>query len=143
MGRIQPAMPAAAYKTYRILAPANTHFRKATCAETNCPHYLNGWQVRVEGLDPVLLHAARNSGRRYVEQHVREGETWLVFEAGQSCFQVSQHRIRLDKPELYLVRGGDWRGNPTGEQRQHASAADWVEDFGEHQQQLSDEHEKG
>jgi hypothetical protein len=143
MGRIAPNMPVEAYKTYRILSPQSTHFRPATCAEADCPHYLNGWRVRVEGLDAALLHAARTSGRHYVEQQIREGETWLVFSAGQSCFQVSQHRVRLDRPELYLVRDGDWRGNPTGRQRAHAGPQDWIDDFGEHQDKLADQMKKG
>jgi len=143
VGRVNPNMPVGAYKTYRILAPQSTHFRLAKCAEVGCPAYLNGWRVRVEGLPPQLVHTARNSGRRYVEQSVAEGETWLVFEAGQPCFKAAEHRLRLDRPELYVVQGGDWRGNPTGETRTHATAADWVDDFGEHQQRIAEQIERG
>jgi hypothetical protein len=141
--RITPNMPVEAYKTYRISSPLATHWRSATCAEVACPAYENGWRVRVEGLSPELLHAAKTSGRRYSEQHIAEGETWLVFEPGQQCFQVSQHRTPVGRPELYLVRGGDWRGNPTGELREHAHAQDWIEDFGEHQDNLADQMRKG
>jgi hypothetical protein len=51
--------------------------------------------------------------------------------------------VRLDRPELYLVADGDWRGNPTGRQRTHQNAADWVEDFGEHQLRIADQVERG
>jgi hypothetical protein len=137
-------MPAAAYKTYRIIAPPATHFRPASCAEVGCPAYLNGWKVHVEELPLHLLHAAKTSGRRYREMPVAEGETYLVFEPGQTCFQAGEHRTRLDRPELYLVQGGDHRGNPRRtEARRHANAADWVDDFAEHQSKLSDEKQKG
>lgn len=144
MNRVEPKMPASAYRTFAILAPVSSHWRKATCAEVDCPDYLNGWRVRVEGLDPQMLHAARTSGRRFRELHVTEGETWLVYEAGQSCFRAEQHRRRLERPELYVVRDGDWRGNPRGTPvRQHARPEHWVENFAEHQQGLADALERG
>lgn len=144
LSRIQPRMGAALYKTYEVVSPLPTHFRPATCAEVGCPHYLSGWRVRVEALAPDLLHAARNSGRKYVEQSVAEGETWLVFEAGQDCFKARTHLTHTDRPPLYLVRDGDWRGNPRGTKaRLHQRPDNWVEDFAEHQQKLADEIEKG
>ena len=142
--RIQPLMDAAAYKTYEIRSPLTTHFRPATCAEVNCPHYVNGWRVRIESLTPDLQHAARNSGRKYTEQQVAPGETWLVFEAGQPCFKAHEHRTRMDRAPLYLVRDGDHRGNPRGTKaRLHQRPENWVEDFAEHQQKLADEIQKG
>jgi hypothetical protein len=133
-----------AYKTYAVVSPLSTHFRPASCEEIGCPHYLNGWRVRVEGLSPQDIHAAKNSGRRWVEQRVAEGETWLVFEAGQSCFRVSTHRTRMDRPPLYVVRDGDHRGNPRGTKaRVHHSPANWLEDFAGHQQKIADEIKKG
>lgn len=144
MTRFEPAMGPEAYKTFSIVAPLSTHFRPATCEEINCPDYLHGWKVRIEGLPPAMVHAARTSGRRYVEQHIAEGETWLIFEAGQRCFKASEHRARLDKPELYVVRDGDYRGNPRGTRaRLHQRPADWQEQFAEHQQGLADAIERG
>ncbi|NUS26043.1 MAG: hypothetical protein HOV92_17725 [Streptomyces sp.] len=144
VSRIQPLMGAAAYKTYEVRSPLSTHFRPATCAEVDCPHYLNGWRVRVEALTPELLREARNSGRAYTTEAVAQGETWLVFAAGQPCFKSSQHRTRLERPPLYLVHDGDWRGNPRGTKgRLHQRPENWVEDFAEHQQKLADEIEKG
>jgi hypothetical protein len=42
-----------------------------------------------------------------------------------------------------VVRGGDWRGNPTGYRRQHVNGEDWRDDFGEHQQNVADRIERG
>lgn len=142
--RIQPQMAPEAYKTYAVVAPLGTHFRPGTCAEAECPHYLHGWRVRIENLTPDLLAAAKNSGRRYTEERIAEGESYLVFHAGQPCFKASQHRVRIDRPPLYLVRDGDHRGNPRGTKaRLHQNPAHWVEDFAEHQQKLADEIAKG
>lgn len=144
MTRIEPAMAPEAYKTYEIVVPATTHFRSATCEEVACQQHANGWRVRVEGLPPEMVHTAKNCGRKYEEQRIAEGETWLLFEAGQRCFQASQHRTRIDKPELYIVRDGDHRGNPRGTKgRLHQRPADWRDDFAEHQQGLADAFQEG
>lgn len=137
--RLQPVGPASAYKTYSIKAPLSTHFRPATCEEIDCPEYLNGWRIRVEGLTPELLHTATHSGRKYTELEVSEREHYLVYEPGQSCFQVSRHRTRLERAELYVVRDGDHRGNPRGtKSRIHTRAEDWVEDLHEHTDKILD-----
>ncbi|MFI1889815.1 hypothetical protein [Streptomyces jumonjinensis] len=142
--RIDPKMPPASYKTYSIVTPVSTHFRPATCAEVACPDHEHGWRVRVEGLPPELLHTARTNGRKYIEVSITESETWLMFEAGQPCFRATEHRLPLDRPALYVVSDGDWRGNPRGTPaRRHDRAEHWVEDFADHQQQLADTAQKG
>lgn len=142
--RIEPKMSAAAYKTYEIRSPLATHFRPATCAEVDCPQYLNGWRVNNEALTPDLRHAVATSGRKFRLEVISASESWLVFEAGQPCFKASQHRTRLERAPLYLVRDGDHRGNPRGTKaRLHQRPENWVEDFAEHQQKLADEIEKG
>lgn len=142
--RIAPLMAPQAYRTYAVVSPLPTHWRKATCAEVDCPHYLKGWGVRVENCTPDLLHTARTSGRRFREVHVSEGENWLAFEAGQPCFQAARHVKQIDRPPLFLVRGGDHRTTATGSTTgQQLSADNWVDNFREHQQRIADEIEKG
>jgi hypothetical protein len=142
LNRIEPALPAYAFRTFRISAPVSTHFRKATCAEVDCPNWLNGWRVRVESLTPDLLHTAKTSGRRYREERPAEGTTWLVFEAGQPCFRAAEHRTPLGKPELYLVRDGDFRQS-FGQARQHTRPEHWLEEMTENQQRLIDAKQRG
>lgn len=137
MNRIPPQGQVQDYKTYQIVSPLSTHWRPATCAEIDCPDYLKGWRVRVEGLPPEMAHTARTCGRKYSELEVTENEHWLVFEAGQSCFRAHQHRALLDKQEIFIVRDGDFRGNPTGNVRKHTRPDHWVEDFSEHQDKLA------
>lgn len=132
------------YTTYGISAPLATHWRPATCAQVGCLNYENGWRIRVEGLSAELLHAAKTSGRKFIEQRVAADQTWLVFEAGQPCFQAAQHKLAVGKPELYIVRGGDWRGNPRGiPARLHQRPEDWVEDLHEHTDKLANARKEG
>ena len=140
--RIQPLAPPAAYKTYAVKVPP-TSMRPATCAEVECDPYLNGWEMLVNVTDTAVLHAVRTSGRPFVETMSQDGQ-WVTFEfdAGVGCRTPSLHRIQAG-PELYIARGGDWRGNPTGMIRRHAGPRDFVEDFGEHQLKIIDEIKKG
>lgn len=138
--RPEPALPASAMKTYGIVAPKSTHYRPATCVEVDCPNHLNGWQTVVDestDLGQAQGHYIRNeAGRRYTE--AREAAlTTFTFEAGQQCFR--EHEARLDRPEIYVVRDGDWRGNPRGTgPRIHKDPQGWIDDFGEHQERLAD-----
>ena len=146
MGIIQPNAPVEAYQTYRIAAPASTHFRDGTCAEADCPAYLAGWQSTIDETTELgqqqAYYIRKRSGRAFTEHRTEAGLTVFSFEAGQRCF-TGGHKVRLDRPELFLVQGGDWRGNPTGFRRQHSSAQAWVDDFGEHQQHIADQRERG
>ena len=142
LNRIEPQLPAHAFRTFQISAPIATHFRPATCAEVDCPNWLNGWRVQAETLTPDLLHAAKTSGRRYREESLAPGATWLVFESGQPCFRSGQHRTPIGRPELYIVRDGDWRQH-FGQARQHTRPEHWVEEMSENQQRLIDAKQRG
>lgn len=138
--RLDPQLPVGSMKTYQVVAPRSTHFREATCAEMNCPNYMHGWMTEIDESSELgqsqAYYIRNSSGRHFTEnRNVRPGLTVFTFEAGQKCF--STHQTRLEKPEIFLVKGGDWRGNPTGMRRQHANADDWVEDFAEHQDKLA------
>ena len=65
-------------------------------------------------------------------------------------YAVNCHSIdaKLNMPDhqvaqLLVVRGGDWRGNPTGERRVHTRPEDWAEHLHEHTAELADRIEKG
>lgn len=134
--RVEPQMPASAYTTYSVRSPIATHWRKASCAEVGCQAYEKGWRVRKETLTPELLHTATKSGRKFTELSAAAGETYLVYEAGQECFATATHRAPVGRPEMYVVRNGDWRGNPRGERRVHTKAEHWIEDLHEHTDQI-------
>lgn len=143
MNRIQPNGRVQDYKTYQIVSPLNTHWESATCKEVDCPDYLKGWKLRVEGIPPEMLHAARTCGRRFTELDVTENEHWLIFEAGQPCFRAHEHRRLLDKQEIFVVRDGDFRGNPTGNVRKHTRPEFWVEEMSENLDDIRNAQERG
>lgn len=141
--RIEPVLPPQAMKTYQILAPVESHFRDATCAEADCPAFLHGWATAVNEateLGQRQAHYIRKlSGRAFVEARHEAGLTTFTFEAGQRCF--GEHKVPLGRPEIFVVRDGDWRrsANP----RRHANADDWVDDFATHQLRLADQIQRG
>lgn len=139
-------MPAHTMKTYRIARPTATHTRAGSCAEAECLAYQNGWISRFDEADAMgrmrAEYVRHESGRRYTETRDAVGITVFQFEAGQTCF-AGGHRVPLERDSLYIVRGGDWRGNPTGDRRVHQSADDWVDDFANHQARVADRIQKG
>lgn len=132
LNRWQPAGPVQAYKTYGLAMPVETHRRRASCAEVNCPHYLHGWATTVAaGSDDEAL--IRRAGRHFtIPERLEGGFVRFTFPPGQPCFRAASHTISLEREPFYGVRDGDWRGNPTGRRRRHANGADWTDDFMTH-----------
>lgn len=138
MNVLPPKLPAHLVKTYAIETVRGVHTRVASCDEIQCPAFAHGWQTRVdEGTDLGRRQAAyiRRDRTRQWRESREAGVTVFVFPSGTTCF--TEHHVRNDRPELYVVRGGDFRGNPRGERRIHATPDNWVEDFAEHQQGLA------
>lgn len=134
-------LPPAAYQTFSISTP-HDQMVQAACQQVGCESWRNGWETLINeatelGQQQAAYIRAR-AGRTFREQRTGGGLTVFRFDSGQRCF--ANHQTR---PELYAVRDGDYRGNPTGKARQHQRAADWVEDFGEHQLRLIDQQQKG
>jgi len=143
--RIQPAAGPYAYKTYAIRVPLATHWNVITCADAGCEALEYGWDSIIdEGTDLGRRQARyirKESGRRFTEARQADGLTRFTFEAGQRCF--AQHRTRNMRPERFIERGGDWRGNPSGDRREHRRPDDWVDSFAEHQDKLRTLAERG
>jgi hypothetical protein len=143
--RLPPAMPAEAYKTYQLAAPRSTHFRPATCEDVDCEAYLFGWQTTIDESTDLGRRQAdyiRRAAKRHFIENIDGGLTTFTFEPGQQCF--AQHTARLERPPLFIVRGGDFRGDPRGTQpRYHSRPEFWVEDFATHQADLAEQLEKG
>ncbi|MER5559707.1 hypothetical protein ABT071_13985 [Streptomyces sp. NPDC002506] len=141
MFRLPPENVVEAYQTYSIVSPSDVTVR-AACEQVGCEAWRHGWESVVnEATDLGRAQAAyirTRAGRTFREQRTAGGFTVFRFDSGQRCF--AEHQTR---PELYVVQDGDWRGNPTGRVRRHSRPQDWVEDFGEHQQAVKDQVEKG
>jgi hypothetical protein len=133
---IIPALQMApqSYLTFAIRQPMVTHFRVATCAEVECQAYLGGWQLRVEQLSDMLLHTARNAGKKFMELEVSETEHYLVFEPGQPCFSAAQHRAPLERPAFFYAGRGHWSSRifSTRTAQKFNRPEDWAERMDEH-----------
>jgi len=139
--RVPPAGAASDYLTYAVRAGRDTSV-VAACKDVGCQAWAHGWETTVdEATDLGRAQGAyirQQSGRTFTEQRTAAGLTVFRFEAFQRCF--SEHRTRADS---FWRRDGDWRGNPTGQIRRHTRAADWIEDFQEHEGSLAEQREKG
>lgn len=115
-------------RTFQIDQPIDTHFRVAACQEVGCKAYANGWRMGFDLTDPDKAAAARairdRSGRTFTAE-VTEGRVVLTFPAGQRCFV--KHRKSLEREPIYVVRGGDFRGNPRRERTVHRTADSFVD----------------
>jgi hypothetical protein len=141
---LEPAGDPALYKTYAISSPLTTHTRVARCSEVECPNYLRGWRTVLDlstDLGKRQARYIREKSGRHFEVITEKPLLTLEFRAGQECF--SEHRVPLHREPLYLVKGGDYRGNPLGVPTVQRSERDWVDDFGDHQQKIKEAHERG
>lgn len=145
--RITPPMPATMYKSHVLAQPLTTHWRRATCAEVDCPRYLNGWKspldLSTEDGRNCALWIRTMSGLRFTEEITGPDQVTFLFPAGQMCARADRHRLPLDRPPVMLVRGGDHRGNPTGYRRLFGKAEDWRDDLWEHLDVLRDQRARG
>ena len=131
VNRATPKLAVHQTQSYEIESPRKTHQRKASCTEVGCKAQSGGWVTTID--ESTVLgqrqahHIRKESGRRFTETRTPEGLTAFTFVPGQTCF--GEHYVSLDRPEFYIVRDGDWRGNPTGRRRQHDKPEHWVDDL--------------
>jgi hypothetical protein len=149
------AGPAEEYQTYQVKAPKTTHWRRATCEEVDCPNFLHGFMVLCdESSEDGQRRAAyirqdksrecrEQRGFDHPDHQIPPSVTVFIYTPGQTCFAAGEHRVPNGRQELYLVRGGDWRGNPRQMLRRHSGAQAWLDDFGEHQEKIADLLQKG
>lgn len=146
LNRINSRMPANAMQTFQVTAPISTHTRVATCEEVECAQYARGWKMRID-LNTELgqkqaWYIKNHAGRSYKKVGAQDGLVDLEFAPNQPCF--AEHRVRIDRPEIYRVKGGDYRGNPLRTPtRVHKKPEFWVEEFAINQDRLKTQMERG
>jgi hypothetical protein len=143
--RLEPLLPPSAMKTFSVHTPLSTHFRKASCHEVDCIHYLAGWRTVVDESTDLGKRQAgyirTKSGRAFTESCQPTGLTEFLFKPGQKCFGV--HNVKTDREAIYVVKDGDWRGNPRQTDPVKLNSIDWVDSFSNHQDRLATRFEKG
>lgn len=137
LNRVAPKLSNDRMQTHTILAPLQTHWRKATCEEVACKPFLEGYGVPLKGLDAddlallesfIKVHKMKAS-----KVEITDGEWHYWFAPGQRCLRASSHVRRLDREEIFLVRNGDWRGtDPTQDPITFSSADSWADHLGTH-----------
>ena len=144
--RLPSKLPESAMQTFAIKAPRETHTRAATCEEAECQAYANGWRMRIDLGTDLGQKQARyikyDSGRSFKKIGFKDGLVELEFAPSQRCF--AEHRIRIARPEIFLVKGGDHRGNPLKTPtRRHKRPESWVDEFATNQDKLADQIKRG
>jgi hypothetical protein len=129
------------YQTYTVSAPISTHWVKATCEEIGCFRFLNGWKAIIDTsteLGRRQFHFLTHSPRRKATV-TKTGPTLFEFsfEKGQPCFQTDEHKRKLDRPEHYLLRGGNQRGFERNSTQNFTRADDWMDHFATHQDKIN------
>lgn len=139
--RLQPLGEPGDYVTYSISAGRDTGV-VAACKDVGCQAWAHGWETTVDEKTPLgqaqAAYIRQSCGRTFTEHRTDAGLTVFRFEAFQRCF--ADHSTKAD---VFRVRDGDWRGNPTQRIRLHANGADWIEDLIEHESGLADLRQKG
>lgn len=140
--RIKPRLPVQAYTSWEVRAPlAQTQdfWRKATCAEVDCPRYLGGFVARIDETTTLgqaqATYLRKDRTRRAVESR-DTGLTVFTYGPGTICFKADEHLVRTERPSLFIRRGGDWRAT-TEPATTYARPEQWVEDFAAHQNRLA------
>jgi hypothetical protein len=145
--RFPPKLPAASMKTYELRQPLATHFVEVSCAQANCARRENGFIIGFDLTVPAKVAAANElaaiANRRGMKwsYEVVGSTVQFTFAKGQDCFET--HRRALEREPLYIVRNGDFRGNPRKERKVHTSGENFVDDFANHQDRLATRLEQG
>lgn len=142
--RVQPVGPAVAYQTFRIAAPLHSHTRSGTCQEVECEAFRNGWRSVIDTGTALGTEQARYIANRSDRRYSMEQNGTVVtftFPAGQQCF--ADHRVPLERPAAFLIRNGDWRGNPTGVPPVRVGSVEWVERFSERLDAIEQRQKRG
>lgn len=144
LNRIHPKAGPEHFKTYQLSAPITSHRRPATCSEVDCVKRERGFRAQfdvstVTGRENA--QAVERSGLRRTFEVAGPMVTY-TFPPGQDCFD--RHTLPVEREPLYIVRGGDYRGNPRSTPRRvHRNAADWQHDFAEHQDTIATLKQRG
>ncbi|MGY5048304.1 hypothetical protein ACWDE0_22130 [Streptomyces sp. 900105755] len=139
--RFEPQGPVGAYQTFSVRSRPDRAI-KTVCERANCWAWRHGWESSFDESTDLgkaqAQYVRTQSGRTFREMRTAEGLTVFRFEPGQRCF--AEHKTI---PELYLVRDGDHRGNPTGQRRVHTRPADWVEHMQEEFGRFNEDRRRG
>lgn len=148
--QMAPLADPRAYRTFRVVAPVSSHWRRVSCAEYACADWTNGFFIDIDtstdlGMAQYEYLSKKDKSRKGIMQRM----TWTIvrftYPPGSRPFDgnAHEHYHPIGRPPYYLVHDGDWRGNPTGFKRFFQRPEDWVDMSANHQDQLAHNVQKG
>jgi len=150
LNRITPRLGPEYYQSYTMSLPLSTHWRPATCEEVDCPDFINGFVLTVDTSTDLgqkqYYYVTHDKSRKYSMQRLNQYTYKFIYGPGNNPFAgpAHEHRLPIGREPYWLVRGGDWRGNPRGiETRVHTKPEFWVEDCADNQQKLAEFEKRG
>ena len=149
ISRLAPDAGPERYKTFTMSSPFESHWRRADCEEVECSDFLHGFVMTVDfsnelGQKQLYYLTKLDKDRRYHLQRTGQWEVKLIYGPGNPCFKRGEHRVQIDREPFYLVCEGDWRGNPRKlPPVVHRRVEDWVDQFANHQEEVSTTIQRG
>lgn len=135
-------------KNYVLLAPLATHWRPATCQEVECAAWTTGWElVFPDGPDRAERVAYVRADRVRAKREFLRADGAIVFRFGPETptyagdGKHNQHRVRIDRPELFAVREPG-AARLTLHRGRENGAVDWVDDFANNQIKVAEIHQR-
>jgi hypothetical protein len=147
--RLEPEGGPQYYKTYRWAAPLETHWRRAHCEEVDCIDFLKGFIMTIDlttnlGLKQAHYLIKEDKDRHGTVQRTAMYQIKIHYPPGTPCMKRGEHRAPIGRPPLFVVSGGDWRGNPRGTPtRRFNRAEDWIDEFANHQIGVAEKVKRG
>ena len=115
---------------YQVTWPKESHWRRATCGEVDCPRYILGWDTTVEANSPQYDFIRADKERQYRAEVTGEGLITLHYPPGQRCFG-SNHWVKVD-PERGPWLTKNLPGLEAGRVELNAmEPARWMDEFNE------------
>lgn len=118
-------LPEAATNGHLLVRPAGQEFfRRATCAEVECPGYTHGFSLRIdEGTKLGQQQAAylRSDRSRRAQEHRDElGLTVFSYAPGNPCTEDGgTHKVPIERDPLFVLRRGT--------ARRQVGASEWTD----------------
>lgn len=135
--------------THAFIAPIQTHFRPATCAEVECDEYVKGFMLIADertdlGIAQVAyVRTDRDRSPSSIERR-EDGLTYVTYPPGTRPFAGPRHDhvVPLEREPVFYSHGGDFRAETT-QRRVFDRPDQWVDDFATHLDDINSTRERG
>lgn len=138
------------YQSFTRAMPLSSHWRRVSCEFYECDAWLNGFVLTIDTSTELGLkqydYVTHDKTRSYSMQRINLTEFKFIYPPGTPGFAGVDHDhfFPVGREPLWVVTGGDWRGNPRQlRRREHTRPEHWVEEFAENQIVLAEIAKRG